>query len=100
MREVLRTLLEMENEARNAAFVVDDTEHTTQAEIKRRVAQIEYEAKTRIASFKHEIANETHARMSEIETEYQQKTAMLASFFAREHETLVAKITNEVLYGH
>ncbi|MCL2363066.1 MAG: hypothetical protein FWC71_00200 [Defluviitaleaceae bacterium] len=100
MREVLSTLLEIENEARNASYVAEDDDYTTQAEIKRRVTQIEREAKMRIAALTHEAANETNERIKEIERDYQQKNAAMESFFARAHDGLVDKIVNEVLHAH
>jgi len=102
MREILKTLLEMEKEARDAAFAADDaqSQYATQAEINRRVAQIEREAKARIKIIEHETANEMATRINEIEFEYQQKTATMESFFTRAHNNLVEKIVHEVLHGH
>ena len=100
MREILNTLLDLEKEARNAALVVDDEEYITQAKIERRVAQIEHEAKVKMATMQREITNETTERIKDIENEYRQKTALMESFFANRKDELIDKIVHEVLHGH
>ena len=99
MREIINTLLDLEKEARNASFVVEDDEYATQVEIERRITQIEREAKTRIATLKREATNETNERIKEIESDYQHKTTAMESFFIRAHDNLVDKIVQEVLHG-
>jgi len=100
MQELLATLLGMENEARQAAHVADDNEFYTQTEIERRIAQIEREAKIRIANIEREFINDTQAQTQKIEQEYVQKTESMEAFFAHEHENLVEKIVHEVLHGY
>ena len=100
MHELLTTLLGMEKEARQAAYVADDNTFYAQTEIERRVAQIQREAQTRITNIEREFINEENVQINKIKLEYQHKTATMEAFFAHKRDDLVEKIKQMVLHGH